>query len=142
MFVKGPAMLILALWLTIAPGAAYRSLDTLAFELAQGGYLLARAGVWLQAHLTHQVVTEGAALAWLDSVTTFIEGFLLLNGSPWAEWVVTIAVALLLPLEVLSLLHRPGVTKLLLLIANAAIVVYLVRRRLAGAHLPQAEAHP
>lgn len=40
-----------------------------------------------------------------------------------------IGLACLLPIEGLSLEHRPGPGKLLVLLANAAIVVYLVRQR-------------
>jgi len=75
-------------------------------------------------------------LAWFDSVSTAIEGALLSIGSSWAEWIVAIGLACLLPIEALSLEHRPGVGKLLVLLANAAIVVYLVRRRMpARAHV-------
>ena len=95
----------------------------------EGGIAWARAGAWLQANLTHRVVAQGAMLAWFDSVSTAIEATLLSIGSSWAEWIVAIGLACLLPIEVLSLEHRPGLGKLLVLLANAAIVVYLVRRR-------------
>jgi uncharacterized membrane protein (DUF2068 family) len=129
-FVKAPIMLMLALWLTLAPGPAFRTLEKLAHELAEGGVAWARAGAWLQGNLTHRVVVQGAVLAWFDSVSTAIEGALLSIGSSWAEWIVAIGLACLLPIEALSLEHRPGVGKLLVLLANAAIVVYLVRRRM------------
>ncbi len=122
-------MLTLALWLTLAPGPTFRILEKLAHELAEGGIAWARAGAWLQGNLTHRVVAQGAVLAWFDSVSTAIEAALLSIGSSWAEWIVAIGLACLLPIEVLSLEHRPGLGKLLVLLANAAIVVYLVRRR-------------
>jgi uncharacterized membrane protein (DUF2068 family) len=98
-------------------------------ELAEGGIAWERAGEWLQTNLTHRVVAEGAVLAWFDSVSTAIEGALLLIGSSWAEWIVAIGLACLLPIEALSIEHRPGLGKLVVLLANAVIVVYLVRRR-------------
>lgn len=126
-------MLILALWLTLAPAAAYRSLDALAHDLAEGGAAWARAGTWFQENLTHGAVAGGAVLAWLDSASTTIEGFLLLSGKSWAQWIVAAGLGCLLPIELLSLDHRPSAIKLMVLIANAAIVIYLVRRRgLAG----------
>jgi uncharacterized membrane protein (DUF2068 family) len=128
-FVKAPIMLTLALWLTLAPGVAFRILERLAHELAEGGIAWVRAGEWLQANLTHRVVAEGAVLAWFDSVSTAIEGALLSIGSSWAEWIVAIGLACLLPIEALSIEHRPGLGKLVVLLANAVIVVYLVRRR-------------
>ena len=115
-------MLILAVWLTLAPAAAYRSLDALAHELAEGGAAWARAGAWFQEHLTHRVMAGGALLAWLDSTSTAIEGFLLLSGKSWAQWIVAAGLACLLPVELLSLDHRPSATKLMVFIANAAII--------------------
>lgn len=41
-FVKAPIMLTVALWLTFAPGAAFRTLEMLAHELAEGGIAWAR----------------------------------------------------------------------------------------------------
>jgi hypothetical protein len=143
-FVKAPIMLTLALWLTLAPGPAFRTLGRLAHELAEGGIAWARAGAWLQANLTHRVVAEGAVLAWFDSVSTAIEGALLSIGSSWAEWIVAIGLACLLPIEALSLEHRPGLGKFLVLLANAAIVIYLVRRRTLVRHnaIPVAPDEP
>jgi Predicted membrane protein (DUF2127) len=132
-FIKAPIMLTLALWLTIAPGAAYQTLNTLAHDLTEGGAVWARAGGWLQAHLTHSVITHGAMLAWFDSVSTAIEGVLLLSGSAWGEWTVAVGLACLLPIELFSLEHRPSATRLLVLLANAAIVFYLIRRRFLSA---------
>jgi uncharacterized membrane protein (DUF2068 family) len=131
-FIKAPIMLILALWLTFAPGAAYRTLDRLAHDLAEGGAAWSHAGAWMQAHLSSGVVARGAMLAWFDSVSTAIEGILLFTGSSWGEWIVAIGLACLIPIELLSLEHRPSAIKLIVLLANAAIVVYLVRRRIPG----------
>lgn len=126
-FCKAALMFGVALWLTIAPAAAYRTLELLAHELTEGGAAFARAGHWLREHLSDSIVIKGAVLAWLDSVSTAIEAFLLLSGKPWAAWVVIVGLACLLPFEVLSLEHRPGVVKALVLAANILIVVYLAR---------------
>jgi uncharacterized membrane protein (DUF2068 family) len=126
-FCKAALMFCVALWLTIAPGAAYRTLELVARELTESGAAFARAGHWLSEHLSASIVIRGAVLAWLDSVSTAIEAFLLLSGKPWAAWVVIVGLACLVPFEVLSLEHHPGLIKGLVLAANILIVVYLAR---------------
>jgi Predicted membrane protein (DUF2127) len=129
-FGKAALMFGIALWLTTAPGSAFRALEGLARELAEGGAAFARAGQWIREHLSNTIVLRGALLAWLDCTSTALEGFLLLSGKPWAQWVVIIGLACLLPFEILSLEHRPTVLKLLVLIVNGLIVAYLVRGQL------------
>ena len=129
-FAKAFGLLGLALWLTIAPGSAYRSLDSLAREFAEGGFVWAGAGRWIHAHLTGRSIAQGAILAWLDTFVTAAEGALLLSGWPWAEWIVIFWIAALIPVEIVSLVHTPGALRAIILAVNAAVVVYLVRRRL------------
>jgi hypothetical protein len=131
--VKVPVMLGLALWLTFAPHTVYRSLVSLTRELAEGGVAWVRIGAWIQNHLTGRVIARGALLAWLDTVATAIEVLLLLSGSSWGEWIVIVGLAALIPLETLSLEHRPGVAKGVILVTNTAIVIYLVMRRVRRA---------
>ena len=132
-FCKAALMLGVALWLTTAPGSAYRSLQFVARELAEGGAAFARAGHWIREHLSNSFVIRGAILAWLDSVSSALEGFLLLSGKTWAEWIVIVGLACLLPFEVLSLEHRPGLGKVVVLLANLLIVAYLARLQLRKA---------
>jgi uncharacterized membrane protein (DUF2068 family) len=50
----------------------------------------------------------------------------------WAEWLTTVITASLIPLEIWEFLERPNAGKAAVLVANAAIVAYLVwhvRRR-------------
>jgi uncharacterized membrane protein (DUF2068 family) len=129
-FCKAALMFGVALWLTIAPGAAYRTLERVARELAEGGAVFGRAGHWIQHHLTNSMVFRGAILAWLDGVSSALEGFLLWSGKAWAEWIVILGLACLLPFEIASILHHPGVVKFFVLGVNIAIVAYLVRARL------------
>lgn len=127
--VRAPLMLAVAVWLTVAPGSVHRVVAHLAQELAEAGATWARAGAWLDAHDTSTVTADAAALAWLDTAMTSIEGLLLLSGRPWAEWVVIAGLGALIPLELLSLEHRPAPGKWLVLLVNALIVGYLALRR-------------
>jgi uncharacterized membrane protein (DUF2068 family) len=136
-FVKAAFMLAVALWLTISPGMAYRTLESFARELTEGGLAFARAGRWIQDHLSHSIIIRGAILAWLDSATSALEGGLLLSGKTWAQWVVIVGLAALLPFEVISIIHHPAIGKFVVLGANVLIVGYLAREQLrkARAHL-------
>jgi uncharacterized membrane protein (DUF2068 family) len=44
----------------------------------------------------------------------------------WAEWLTTIITASLIPLEVWELFFRPNIGKAAVLVANIAIVAYLI----------------
>jgi uncharacterized membrane protein (DUF2068 family) len=54
------------------------------------------------------------------------EGIGLWMQKRWAEWLTTIITASLIPLEVWEVIFRPTVGKALVLVANTAIVIYLV----------------
>ena len=55
-----------------------------------------------------------------------IEGIGLWMQKPWAEWLTVIITASLIPLEVWELVHRPSFGIAAVLVANSAIVAYLV----------------
>ena len=132
-FVKAAIMLAVAIWLTAVPGSAYRALVELARELAEGGAAFGRLGHWIQHHLSSTFMVRGAILAWIDSLSSALEGALLVSGKPWAHWIVVLGLACLLPFEIVSLEHRPGIAKALVLLANAAIVVYLAHAEIRKA---------
>ena len=134
-FCKAALMFGVALWLTIAPGAAYRTLEGLARELAEGGVVFARIGHWIHDHLSHTLVFRGAILAWLDGASSALEGFLLYSGKAWAEWIVILGLACLLPFEIASIIHHPGLAKFIVLGVNILIVLYLTRARLRQPHV-------
>jgi uncharacterized membrane protein (DUF2068 family) len=132
-FAKAALMFGVALWLTIAPGEAYRTLDFMARELVEGGAAFARLGNWIHAHLSNNIVLRGAVLAWVDSVSSAVEAFLLLSGKTWAQWIVIVGLAGLLPFEIASILHHPRIGKFAVLAANLAIVAYLARGQILKA---------
>ncbi|HEY6923956.1 MAG TPA: DUF2127 domain-containing protein [Steroidobacteraceae bacterium] len=133
-FCKAALMFGVALWLTIAPGAAFRTLEMVARELAEGGAVFGRAGHWIQEHLSNSIVFRGEILAWLDGVSSALEGFLLWSGKAWAEWIVILGLACLLPFEIASIMHHPRAIKFVVLTVNILIVAYLVRARLRQPH--------
>jgi len=106
--------------------------------------LSAKLVTWVQARpagLEHEVVTQ--LLQWFSGLSeskiqalrfvTFtyaavfaVEGIGLWMRKRWAEWLTTIITASLIPLEVWEFLHRPNFGKAAVVIANTAIVAYLV----------------
>ncbi len=128
--VKAPLVLALALFLTLNPRGAVHAVDAFARDLNEGSALFARLARWLETHVSQRAVGHGAMLAWLDGVTTTLEGILLFRGHAWGEWLVVAGLGALLPFEVHSLERHPTWVRLAALVINAAVVVYLVVLRL------------
>jgi len=65
-----------------------------------------------------------------------VEGYGLFRRRRWAEWLTVIATALLVPLEIYELVHKPSALKAAGLAVNVLIVIYLARivRRNAEDH--------
>lgn len=57
----------------------------------------------------------------------FAEAYGLWHGKAWAEVVAALSGGLYLPVELFELLHRPGWIAALVLLANAAVVAYMLR---------------
>jgi uncharacterized membrane protein (DUF2068 family) len=106
--------------------------------------LAAKLLTWASARplgLERQVVTQ--LLTWFSGISASgihtlrlvtlcyaavfaIEGIGLWMRKRWAEWMTTIITASLIPFELWELFYRPNVGKVLVLLANIAIVVILV----------------
>ena len=136
---KAPVMLGIAVWLTVAPSQAYQIFEWIAEELYAANSLWSPLGDWIANHLSVRMLHRGAALAWLDGLFTAAEAVLLILRKPWSEWMVAIGLGLLLPFELVSVIRKPSIGKLAVLLINAAVVAYLVRRRINQRQLPSTE---
>ncbi len=125
---KVPAMVGLALALTLAPVRVHSLVADFAEELAGGGALVRRIGEWIHGHVLPALVAA-KWIAWLDALATLVEVVLLLMGKAWGEWIVVAGLGALIPAELWSM-RKPSVIKLMVLAGNAVIVAYLARRRL------------
>jgi uncharacterized membrane protein (DUF2068 family) len=63
----------------------------------------------------------------LDAVLSAVEGWALWRGHRWGAWLVVVASALPLPLELYHLARHPSPWRLAILVANLVIVAYLFR---------------
>lgn len=125
----------LVVWITLWQQGATDVVERFATDLSHTHAIWSRAGEWLQANISPSTERTVAMLLLLDATTTGLEGVLLLSGRAWAEWVVVFSVGLFVPLELVSLDHKPSALKLVVLSINVAMVVYLVMRRRAASSL-------
>jgi uncharacterized membrane protein (DUF2068 family) len=75
----------------------------------------------------HHVEFLAGALT-MDGAFTLFEWFALHTGRPWGEWLVVVATASLVPFEVIAIVRHGRIGRVVLLLLNVAIVVYLARR--------------
>src|SRR5580704_12231803 len=131
--------------------ALYKLLKVLLLLLAAYGELRlhdaalsAKLATWAQGRplgLEHAVVTRALTLfsglsetqIHVMRIATFayaavfaVEGVGLWMQKRWAEWLTTIITASLIPLEAWEIFFRPTIGKIVILLANAAVVAYLV----------------
>jgi uncharacterized membrane protein (DUF2068 family) len=72
------------------------------------------------------------AIAGLCYAAVFaVEGVGLIRRRRWAEWLTVVVTSSFMPLEIYEMVRHPGGGKVVALVINAAIVAYLVGRRLA-----------
>lgn len=73
---------------------------------------------------------ELGALALAYGGVFLIEGVGLVMKKRWAEWLTVVVTASFIPFELYEIVVHPGIGKVIALILNVAIVVYLAWRRL------------
>jgi hypothetical protein len=127
---KAPFVLMLAVWLSLAPHSAVHLAERIVREIAEGGSTLGRFSRWLNPHVTTRFAVRAAAVAWVDGLSTAVEGLLLFQGSVWGEWIVVATLGALVPFETVSLERHPSAMRLTILLINALIVAYLILERL------------
>jgi uncharacterized membrane protein (DUF2068 family) len=72
------------------------------------------------------------ALAFGYAAIFLVEGVGLLKEKRWAEWLTVVVTASFIPLEIYELARRASVPKVVALVVNVIILLYLVWRRMAA----------
>jgi uncharacterized membrane protein (DUF2068 family) len=78
-------------------------------------------------HARHSVSWTSLALV-SDAALSGIEAFALWRGYTWGEWLVVVTTSGLIPFEIYALTRHVRAGRVILLILNVVIVVYLVNR--------------
>jgi len=87
---------------------------------------------YIQKLLTKVGLLDDRKLKELSIGTFFYSGLLITEGvglalkKRWAEYLTIVSTALLLPLEIIEIIHRVDFTRIALFVINIAVVVYLV----------------
>jgi uncharacterized membrane protein (DUF2068 family) len=92
-----------------------------------GAWSVELAKLLLSAAQPHHLWLVALALT-LDGGLTLVEAWALRRGHWWGAWLVVIATSSLVPFEIVALVHAVHFTRVVVLLVNVAIVVYLVRR--------------
>ena len=74
-----------------------------------------------------------ALIATIYVMLRFIEAYGLWYIRPWAEWMAIASGSLYIPFEVADVMRRPDIVRILILVINLAIVLYMVFLRLEAA---------
>ena len=84
-------------------------------------------GLLAQLHMIHTKELKGLAVFGVFYSALFLtEGTGLLLGQHWAEWLVVVATATFLPLEIYEMIKGVTIANTALFVINAATVAYLV----------------
>lgn len=131
--VRGGGALLLGTALAIA---ALRGADTrlrewanMLSEHATHAWAARLASAVLRVSSPHALELGAAALLGDGAFTSF-EGFALYRGYRFAPWLVIVATAAFLPFEIYEMAERFRAGRVILFLANAAVLVYLTRRTL------------
>jgi uncharacterized membrane protein (DUF2068 family) len=87
------------------------------------------------SHASDKSLWALAGAAVIYAVVRFAEAYGLWNAREWAEWFALLSGAMYLPWEMYSLIRHPHPVKWVILLANVAVVVYMIVLRVqANAH--------
>jgi len=125
---KGILVLLLGLGLL---RLVHKNMDEFAEQLirflhASPGGRLSNLFVHAADKTTDKSLWALAAAAMIYAIVRFAEAYGLWNAREWAEWFALLSGAMYLPWEVYSLLRHPHPIKWVILLANIAIVLYMV----------------
>ena len=96
-----------------------------AAHLNPGGHYIREAVEKVAGLSDHNFVVIGYVL-FLYAVLYTIEGVGLWMELRWVEWMTVVTTSLAIPFEIFEMFHKPGPIKAVVLIANVAILAYLI----------------
>lgn len=113
------------------PAAALeRALDASGWTGALSGHRTVRVAVVKLLSMDAHTLRDLGIACLCYAAVFLVEGVGLLRRRRWAEWLTVVVTVSFIPVEVYELVRHRGAGELAALAINAAIAVYLVRRRL------------
>ena len=145
MFEAAKGVLVLALGLGLLR-FLHKDLEEVAEQIirflhASPGGHLSNLFISAASHTNDKSLWAIAAAAMVYSAVRFAEAYGLWHARDWAEWFALLSGAMYLPWEVLSIIRHPHPYKWVVLLANLAIVLYMVYLRMQSAAATRAKAH-
>jgi uncharacterized membrane protein (DUF2068 family) len=144
---RGAFLLLIALLI----GAAFPSGRAVALAQRAADWLAANASstllkelsAWLTAHLNAYTLGATTVLVGIDGALAMVQGVGLHYRRRWAAWLTVITTSLLIPFEVVHFARQPHWSRLFIIAANLAIVIFLaIRVRRAGVWRDQGPSSP
>jgi len=109
------------------------------------GIIVVLAGLGVFVALMHRVsdvrLWKIATVATIYVTLRFVEAYGLWYVRPWAEWLAFASGAIYIPFEAADLLRRPDWFRLLVIVVNVGIVLYMLMLRLEAAKKRHAAQH-
>lgn len=103
----------------------YRLADEMPYRVEQH---MLREAIGFLSGLSPSRIQLLATATFLYATLFVVEGIGLWRGRYWAEWLTVIATSSLIPFEIYELAVHPGWNKVFVILANVAILAYLVWR--------------
>jgi uncharacterized membrane protein (DUF2068 family) len=103
----------------------YRLADELPYRVEQH---MLREAIGFLSGLSPSRIQLLATATFLYATLFVVEGVGLWRGRYWAEWLTVVATSSLIPFEIFELSVHPSWNKVLVILANVAILAYLVWR--------------
>lgn len=127
--IKGIAVVVLCILLI---SLLHRNLDSVVDQLTNWLRLNpdSRVADWfydLADRTTGRGIWTAVSVGFLYSAGRFVEAYGLWNQRQWAEWFAVISGAVYVPLEVLALITHPQWTRVVVLLGNILVVLYILR---------------
>lgn len=138
-FEAAKGLLVLALGLGLLR-FLHKNLEDIAEQIirflhASPGGHISNLFITAASHASDKSLWALAGAALIYAIVRFAEAYGLWNDREWAEWFALLSGAMYLPWEMYSLIRHPHPIKWFILLANIAIVLYmLVLRVQANAH--------
>jgi len=94
-------------------------------------------GIEKASNLSHAKVKGLGIVSFIYAGLFLTEGIGLWLMKRWAEWFTIIITSSLIPVEIYEIHHHPTAVKIVVLIINIAVVIYLVYRIRRDKHTPK-----